>query len=389
MAEPSARDPRAGARSWVFDGVVALLLTALGLAILVSITDRRSFEALPLAVGLLVVHTGCIAWRRRAPLAVLVVNLGAGAGFCALGLPNVALGVATPVALYGVAAYTERRVSLGALGVTTVAMAAVLTLTPSESDASTVAGNAIALGVVWFLGDGQRARRAYVDELEQRTAELEAAREELARQAVARERLRIARELHDVVGHSMGMIAVQAGVGAHVIETRPDEARRSLEVIESASKSALSEIRRMLGLLRAPGDPTEIAPSPGVDDLPRLADEIRDTGLAVDLRVDEPSDPLPPGLDLTIFRLVQEALTNVVRHARASRVRVSVWFPDATARVEVLDDGSMRPQADGGGHGILGMRERVTMHGGKLETAPLPEGGFRVSAELPRDGGRS
>jgi signal transduction histidine kinase len=228
-----------------------------------------------------------------------------------------------------------------------------------------------------------------VDELEKRTAELEAAREELADQAVAEERLRIARELHDVVAHSMGMIAVQAGVGGHVIDACPDEAKRSLEIIESASKSALGEIRRMLGLLRSDDDRAETEPSPGVDDLPRLAEEVRRAGVEVDLRADPPPGPLPPGLDLTIYRLVQEALTNVVKHAHAGRARVSVRYPDGVARVEVVDDGTGPVAAASGGHGIRGMRERAAMHGGSLDAAPLPEGGFRVAVALPLEAGPS
>jgi signal transduction histidine kinase len=373
-------------RSRAFDAGVALALVALGLGLLLPMLDRKADGAVALGVVLLVVHAGCVAWRRRAPLTVLAVNLAAGAAFCALGFPSVALGVATPVAVYTLGARVERTKSLAGLAVAIAAMAAVLTFTPAASDASTIVGNAVSLAVLWFLGATQRTRRLYVRELEQRTAELEAARGELARQAVAEERLRIARELHDVVAHSMAMIAVQAGVGAHVIDSRPEEAKRSLEVIEGASKSALGEIRRMLGLLRSNDEPTEVAPSPGVADLPRLAEEVRGAGIEVDLRADAPPAPLPAGVDLTIFRIVQEALTNVVRHAGATRARVSVWFPDASARVEVVDDGTRRPAPGAGGHGLSGMRERVAMHGGTLDAGALPEGGFRVAAALPRNG---
>lgn len=381
---------RAGSwRPWAFDGGIALLLVALGLGILASIVQRTPHDHVPLGVALVVAHGGSVAWRRRAPLPVLAVGLATGGAFCALGFPAVALGVALPVAVYSVGAHVDRRRSLMALLVAVAGMAATLSLTPERSDPSTITGNAIVLGVAWFLGDAQRARRAYVEELEERTAELEEARGELARQAVAAERVRIARELHDVVAHSLGMIAVQAGVGRHVIDARPGDAKTSLETIERASKSALAEIRRTLGLLRSNGDPAETAPAPGVRDLPRLAEEVTRAGVAVDLRMDAPPSALPPGVDLTVFRLVQEALTNVVKHASATRARVSVRFEDEEIRLEVVDDGTASPAPHSAGHGIAGMRERATMHGGTFEAAPLPEGGFRVAAAIPSDGGAS
>ena len=370
-------------RPWAFDVTVAVLLVALSLTIFLPMAARNSPESdETLGLVLLVAHSGCLVWRRKAPLVVMALNLATAATFYALGFPVVALGVAILVALYTVASRTERGSSVIALVVTTVVMGVVLLLADERSDPSTVAGNAIVLGVVWFLGDSHRERRAYVLRLEERTAELERARDDLARAAAAEERLRIARELHDVVGHSMGMIAVQAGVGAHVIDARPEEAKRSLEAIEAASKSALGEIRRMLGLLRAPEEAPETDPSPGLDDLPRLADEVTRAGVAVDLRVDPPKRPLPKGVELTVYRIVQEAMTNVVRHSGAARARVSVRFLDGTARVEVVDDGA-GGSPDGEGHGIAGMRERVALHGGTLEAAPLPEGGFRVSAVIP------
>lgn len=376
-------------RRRAFDIALALVLVALGLGFFSSFADRRAFDHVILGAALVVVHAGAVAWRRRAPLTVLGVNVASGVAFCAIGFPPVALGVALPVALYTAGGRVERRRSLPALVVTVTAMVATLRLSSPDTDASTLAGNALVLVVAWFLGDTQRARRLYVRQLEERTAELEAAREELAQQAVARERLRIARELHDVVAHSMGTIAVQAGVGRHVIDARPDEAKRSLEAIEGTSKSALGEIRRMLGLLRSGDDPAEIAPSPGLADLPRLVSEVEGTGVTVELHAEQPPSPLPDGIDLTIYRLVQEALTNVVRHAGATRARVAVWFPDGTARIEVVDDGRGSSPAVAAGHGILGMRERVAMHGGSLDTGPLPERGFRVAATLPRDGGAS
>lgn len=370
-------------RSGLFDALTALFLLGVSFSVVVSVASREDVAHLAPAIPLLAVHSGCLAWRRRAPLLVWGINIATGVAVVALGLPVVTLGVGVLVAIYTVAVFNHRFRSLVALATTTVAMVAALITSQPGADGSTLVGNVIVFGVVWFLGDSQRVRRVYVSQLEQRRAQLEAARTELARAAVAEERLRIARELHDVVAHSMGMIAVQAGIGGHVIESRPDEAKRSLETIAQASKSALAEIRGMLGLLRSQDDQVETSPSPGLEALPRLAEEVTQTGLEVELRVDEPPESLPRGLQLTIFRIVQEALTNTVKHATATRASVSVRFSRDVTRIDVVDDGVSDSTTSSDGHGISGMRERATMLGGRLETARLPEGGFQVSAEIP------
>jgi signal transduction histidine kinase len=377
----------ATARVWAFDVAVAAALTALSLSIFASIANRVERPAPAVAVTLLVVHCASLTWRRRAPLAVMGLNLVSGAVLVAIGYPVVMLGLASVVVLYTVASRSRRAPALAALGATVAAMAAALVLPASRADASTIAGNAVVLTVVWFLGDSHRSRREYVARLEERTAELERARDDLARTAVAEERLRIARELHDVLAHSMGMIAVQAGVGAHVIDSRPDDAKQSLAAIEQASKSALGEIRRMLGLLRSPEEPAATRPSPGLADLPQLAEETGRTGLDVELRVDPPREPLSPGIELAIYRIVQEAVTNVVRHAGAGHALVSVTFDEDAARVAVVDDGPAASADPTEGHGIAGMRERVAIHRGTFEAGAVPGGGFRVAASIPLEGG--
>ena len=181
----------------------------------------------------------------------------------------------------------------------------------------------------------------------------------------------------------MGMIAVQAGVGAHVIDTRPDEAKRSLEAIEASSKSALTEIRRVVGALRESGDAAETVPVPGIANLPSLTDELASTGLTVDLRIDPELGGMSPALELTVYRVVQEALTNVVKHARATTARVVIGRLDGDVVVEIVDDGVGTQEPSSSGNGIIGMRERVALHRGTLEARPLPERGFRVAARLP------
>jgi signal transduction histidine kinase len=245
------------------------------------------------------------------------------------------------------------------------------------------------LAVAWMLGHFVGDRQVYAAQLEERTAELEQAREELARRAVVEERLRLARELHDVVAHAMSVIAVQSGVGAHVANTQPKEARRSLAAIEATSRAALEELRRLLGVLRQEDEPQgALAPVPGLADLEGLLAEVAKAGLAVKLQVNGTRPPLPAGVDLSAYRIVQEALTNVVKHAGPARAQVTIRYRDHDVTVEVIDDGrgAVTSASDGRvgtGHGLIGMRERVQAFGGDLEVGPRPGGGFRVAARLP------
>ena len=231
------------------------------------------------------------------------------------------------------------------------------------------------LAAAWTAGRMVRERRAD----DARSAA------ELAGRAVAEERLRIARELHDVLAHSMSLIAVQAGTANHVMAVRPGEAQDALRVNESASRTALAEMRHLLGVLRSDVDGVELAPVPGVAGLPALADRAEQAGVPVELDV-RCAERLPDGVALSVYRIVQEALTNVVRHAAPTRCRVSVVAGAGEVRVEVTDDGpgtrTPAPERHAG-HGLIGMRERVLMYGGSLHAGPRPEGGFGVSARIP------
>jgi signal transduction histidine kinase len=245
------------------------------------------------------------------------------------------------------------------------------------------------IAVAWVLGHFVGDRQVYAAQLEERTAELEGAREELARRAVTQERLRLARELHDVVAHAISVIAVQSGVGAHIANTQPKEAARALAAIEATSRAALEELRRLLGVLRQEDEPQgDLAPVPGLADLEGLLAELAKAGLAVKLRVNGRRPSLPAGVDLSAYRIVQEALTNVVKHAGSARVQVVIGYGDQDVRVEVTDDGrgavtSVSDGRAGTGHGLIGMRERVAAFGGDLEVGPGRDGGFRVAARLP------
>jgi len=298
------------------------------------------------------------------------------------------LGLAILVAVYSVAAYGDRWVSLAGLAAAAGGSAAVQ-LTPGRFQAPTVVSNGLIIGAAWLLGHFVGVRRRYITRLEERTAELEWARAELARRAVAEERLRLARELHDVVAHCISMIAVQSGVGAHVADTQPEEAAKALAAIEATSRAALTELRRLLGVLRQGSEPQgDLAPVPGLADLDGLLAEVAKAGLAVKLRVNGTRPPLPAGVDLSAYRIVQEALTNVVKHAGPARAQVVVGYRDQDVTVEVTDDGrgvvtSVSDGRAGTGHGLIGMRERVQAFGGDFQAGPCPGGGFRVAARLP------
>src|SRR5215213_1085542 len=375
---------------WVFDSGLALVAAGISTALLVFNPTVRGLPGGTFALGyvLVLLHTLPLAGRRRFPGAVLALSVASGLAVAALGLPPEILGVAILVAVYTVAAYADRWVPLVGLAVAEVGSAAVQ-LTSGRFQAPTVVSNALVIGAAWLVGHFVGVRRAYIRQLEERTAELERARAELARRAVVEERLRLARELHDVVAHAMSVIAVQSGVGAHVADTQPEEAAKALAAIEATSRAALEELRRLLGVLRQEDEPQgDLAPVPGLADLEGLLAEVAKAGLAVKLQVNGTRPPVPAGVDLSAYRIVQEALTNVVKHAGPARAQVVVGYGDQEVTLEVIDDGrgvvtSVSDGRAGTGHGLIGMRERVQAFGGELEVGPRSGGGFRVAARLP------
>ncbi|WP_051772851.1 sensor histidine kinase [Saccharothrix sp. NRRL B-16314] len=280
---------------------------------------------------------------------------------------------ATAFAIYMVAATCERRFAVGALvGSLAVAAVAVFIAEPWPEDVGLALFAALALGAAWALGRTTWIRRSY----EARQAV------EAASAAIAEERMRIARELHDVVAHSLSLITVKAGVAAHVASSRPEQAQEALRVIESASRSTLVEMRRLLGVLRSEDTSAELAPMPGMGDLPELVSRAELAGVPVELTV---SGEVPDGLGLTAYRIVQESVTNVVKHAAPASCTVSIAVGDASVVISVVDDGpGERVLAGrGGGHGLIGMRERVAVYGGTFTAGPLAGGGFAVRAEVP------
>jgi signal transduction histidine kinase len=357
---------------WLVDAALAVALTVAGLAAASGFPD-----ALPMAYGVVAVHTLALAFRRMFPVAVLATMVVTGALLPVVGVPPFVPGPVILLAVYTVAATRGMAVSLAGLA------ASCLALLVQGLDPSGTATWALIMTGSWMLGHYVRTRRVYAAELEERAAQLERAQAELADQAVAAERLRIARELHDVVAHAMSVIAVQAGVGAHVIDAQPEEARRALAAIEVTSRGGLAELRRLLGVLRDDTDGhASRVPAPGLADVDALVARTAEAGVEVDVVVEGERSPIPAGVDLAAYRIVQEALTNVVKHAGVARARVVVRYGTADVAVEVTDEGR-GGATNGAGHGIAGMRERAALYGGTLEVGPRPDGGFRVAARLP------
>jgi signal transduction histidine kinase len=241
----------------------------------------------------------------------------------------------------------------------------------------------IIFAIVWTIAFGVGRKSVEADEARERAFKAEREREERARSAVAEERARIARELHDVVGHSVSVMTVQASGVRRLLRPDQDREREALLVVERTGREALAEMRRMVGVLTRPEEAPALAPQPSLDHLNRLVAQAREAGLPVELRIEGEAIQLPAGVDLTAYRLVQEGLTNVVKHAQATRAEVFVSYGDGYLEVTVKDDGKGLGNGDGGGHGLVGMRERVSVYGGELDAGPQPGGGYRLRAKLP------
>jgi signal transduction histidine kinase len=336
---------------------------------------------------------GPIVALQRWPLPVLGVATAATVLLMgASGKESVPLGIMTALALYFVASRLPRRVSIRAALVTAGVLAAALgysTLAHQHGPASLgLAWGFLPLGAAWFVGDSVAARRRYLAGLAEQAERERAAEAERARQQVREERVRIARELHDVVAHTLAVITVQAGVGRRLMSKRPDEAAAALKSIEEIGRTAQDELRVVLGLLRdeQPGL-AALAPAPTLADLRELADTVRASGTPVELRMSGAERELSPALELSIYRVVQEALTNVVKHAPSAHATVDLSVSSSQVRLEVADDGGpATSQPAVPGHGIVGMRERIAAFGGWLEAEPAPGRGFRVVAEVPAGG---
>jgi signal transduction histidine kinase len=385
-------------RAVLVDAGLTLVLGVAFLASTAGATDARSLDGPGWA--LLAANVLPLLTLRRAPLLVLACFSVAYPAWAALEYPTHLLqSLPTLAAMFAVGA-APRPLWWRALAL----------VTPAEMLAAAASGiwpvDLLEIGYVaimfvsgWGLGVVLAARHSYTRALEEKTAALQAARQELAHRAVLEERTRIARDLHDILAHAMSVITVQAGVGAHLLERDPAQARGALRVIEETGRGALGEMRRLLGALRAGDPPTE--PQPGLASLDRLAAQTTAAGVPVELQVEGPARPLPAGLEVSAYRIAQEALTNTIKHAPGGRARLIVRYRPHTVEVEVVDDGggaadgsessgdrrpaaADRPDGRSAGHGLRGMRERVALYGGVFEAGPRADG-FRVLAAFPTD----
>jgi signal transduction histidine kinase len=378
--------PFAGRASLVFDVVLAVLMAHITVAGSLGeshpakrfLSAGQHVPAAPAEAYILVAVSALVLiWRRRRPVPVLLVSLACVVAYTCLGYVNGAALLNPMLALYAVAVAVPTRQALALSAVTMVSLMGA----SAAFDPLGVTGGGFILipgevGAALFLGLWVASRRAYARR----------ENEELARRAVDAERLRIARELHDVVAHTMATINVQAGVAAHVIDRHPQEARDALSAIKAASGEALRELRGILNVLRQADERDSTAPAPRLEQLDGLIEGTTRAGLPTTLVVEGEPVALPPTIDLAAYRIVQESLTNALRYAGEAKATVTLSYLGEELLLEIVDDGrGPHPDdsAQGAGHGIPGMRERAEASGGTLEAGPRRGGGFRVGARLP------
>jgi signal transduction histidine kinase len=384
--QPVSRIRQFLARYW-FD---ALVLIGLGLGIAIAVTHRHHAGGPEgptwLDVVLMVAIVSPFLARRRYPfwaLAVIPIVVTVASPLDPRLVPDNGVTFLTGLSVTFLFAQLRNvRQALAGLVMVFGAQVVIVRFDPQGTTGDIFFTNLL-FTVVWVAGfllgrkfeEGEAAR--------ERATQLEREREDQARVAVAEERARIARELHDVVGHSVSVMTVQASGVRRLLRDDQEREREALLIVERTGREALAEMRRMVGVLRRPEEAPALAPQPSLEHLERLVEQAREAGLPVDLRVEGSAVELPAGVDLTAYRLVQEGLTNALKHARATRAEVLVNYGDGQIEVVVSDDGRGVGNGDGGGHGLVGMRERVSVYGGELDAGPQPGGGYRLRAKLP------
>jgi signal transduction histidine kinase len=374
------------------DSALALLVGSLGLSVL-GVNEGVRRESPLLGLLFVIAMVAPISVRRGHPVGAFATVIAVG-GLQVLMLPRpVGSDLSVLVVLYTLAAYRPRRVAVPGLAVCLLgSIVAIAVWEPARArhDWSTVATVfavfCLPALTAWLLGDMMRWRRGFYDALEERAARLERERDAQAQIAAAAERARIARELHDVVAHNVSVMVVQADGASYALDVDPERARQALGAIAATGRQALAEMRSLLGVLRSADDTTaELAPQPGIEQLTGLLEQARASGLPVSFTVEGVPRPLPQSAALTAYRVVQESLTNARKHGGATvTAAVTLRFCDDEVAITVTDDGNgAAGQADGLGHGLIGMRERVELFGGTVSAGPRPGGGYQVAATLP------
>jgi len=359
---------------FTFDALLAVLLTGGVLGEALSESGDIRLEVLLMSVPL--------AWRRSYPLPVFgAVVLGA---VLAATEAQYLSFLCIIVAAYSVGAYSRNR-----LLALTIFLATAIGVDAQYGGAlpqlPQATGPFLVLFPFWLIGMGMRTRQLRAEAFEDKATQLEREQEQATQLALAAERSRIARELHDVVAHSVSVMLVQAGAARQVLIASPDQAREALLAVEAGGREAMTELRNLLGLLSQDGEEVDLAPQPGIAQLDALVQRVRDAGLPVELRTEGTPVPLPVGLDLTAYRIVQEALTNSLKYSDLAQTKVILSYRDDEVKLEILDEGLGRPSPPvGHGRGLVGMRERVALYGGRLEAGPRLNRGYAVRAWLPQ-----
>ncbi len=384
-----------GVNPHAVDGLLALAFTA---AALWTVAERVGGDGAFrdddfFGIALLLLQTLPIAARSVTPLGALTVSVAAISLHIGIGYQGVPAGTfAALLILYSAASLTDIRQGIVAALITAAGIAIYFTTDRGHPGLAQAVTTSATYAVGWGLGFYARSRREYTNVVEERASLLEREREVRAREAVADERARIARELHDIVGHALNLIVIQSGGAQRVFQSKPELARDSLASIETTGRQALTDMERMLGILRATGETGEtLSPQPGLSHVDSLAAQVSEAGLPVEVTIEGTPVALPASIDLSAYRIIQEALTNALKHAGPTHASVKMRYGSDSLELEITDDGRGasrdRVGDDKGGRGLIGMRERVGLFGGELSVGPRPEGGFRVHARLPfKDG---
>jgi signal transduction histidine kinase len=375
-----------GARQ-VSDRVIDVLLALLvAFHAVWGVVDDVPMGTLGMAgILLLLAGTLCLAWRRRAPRTVLAISGIAYCAYVAFGYPAPPLPFGPLIALYTVAVAFTVKVSLLAAATLATSVLAAASVQPGRpSDELLDYLGALLAG--WTLGYLVRLNQGRATLEQERAGQLERDQSVNARQAVEQERARIARELHDIVAHRLSVIVAQAGASRRVFGAQPEQAPQALAAIETIGREALVEMRWLLGVLQTDEDGTDRSPQPGLDQLPALIEQVERAGLPVRLVIEGTPRPLPAGVELNAFRIIQEGLTNTLKHAGPAYATVMLSYREGFLDVQISDDGRGAGLTLAPGHGHVGMQQRAVLLGGELSAGPLPDGGYQVNAHLPVGG---
>ena len=375
------------ARTHWFDALI-VLAAAIGVVEMITTSGDKNGPSGPVWFDVLAIlgMTVPLFFRRRFPFGAVAASAVVFAA-CSFEddslVPKSVIAVLTAIAAFALfGLLRDRRQALAGLALG-IGVTAIIAHNDPEGGAGNFLFSAVVFTISWSLGFGLGRKFDEAERVKERLASAERERVERARLAVTEERTRIARELHDVVGHSVSVMTVQASAARRLLRPHQIKEREALMVVEQTGREALAEMRKMVGVLRRPEEAPALAPQPSLEHLDKLIARTEERGLPVELQIEGRVEPLPAGIDLTAYRLVQEGLTNAIKHARAQHAKVLVRYGDGHVELTVTDDGMGDGGGESGGNGLVGMRERVSVYGGVLEAGPLAEGGYQLRARLP------